>query len=162
MLNLASAVERSLWLLPALPLIGLFLWALVDEDWDSRIGARIALISSVLSVIGWWIAFSALATLYKGDRTFLLEIPLWDRGVHSYALTWRLDTLSATMGVVVAMLALLLQCFVLGHGQPLSAMAGIAASLAATSLVLLMGDYVGLSVAWVGLALASYLWPRSS
>ena len=162
MLNLANAVERSLWLLPAFPLVGLFLWALVDEDWESRIGARIALASSVLSVIGWWIAFSALATLYKGDRTFLLEIPLWDRGVHSYALTWRLDTLSATMGVVVAMLALLLQCFVLGHGQPLSAMAGIAASLAATSLVLLMGDYVGLSVAWVGLALASYLWPRSS
>ena len=161
-LNLASAVERNLWLLPAFPLMGLFLWALVDEDWESRIGARIAVASSVLSLIGWWFAFSALATLYKGDRTFLLEIPLWDRGLRTYALTWRLDTLSATLGVVVAMLALLLQCFVLGHGQPLSAMAGITASLAATSIVLLMGDYVGLCVAWVGLALATYLWPRRS
>jgi NADH-quinone oxidoreductase subunit L len=156
-------VNAPLWLLPALPLAGFLLCALLGKKLGKTFVSAVGVGSVGLATI---VAYARLIPFLLGRRELIVE-PLagWiTAGAFSVDLSFRLDPLSALMTAFVTFVAFWIHVYSIGYMRRDQTAAGYARYFAYMNLfmfsmlaLVLAQNFLVMFVGWEGVGLCSYL-----
>ncbi|MGH9605752.1 MAG: NADH-quinone oxidoreductase subunit L [Terracidiphilus sp.] len=112
----ASFAVRTLWLIPAVPMVAAGAIALLKQP-HRRLSAGLAIGSLAFSMVLAWVAFAHVVAGWIGGVTVRETVNFtWIQvGTSSVALGWILDPLSAVMLVMVTLVGLLIFIYSTGY-----------------------------------------------
>ena len=155
------SVTAILWLIPALPLLGSAVIAVLgrrvlkcESHWPCVIGIGVACLLSLVTLIAVWTSDPEFHFLYP-------YFPWFEAGNVNVSLTLRADALTAIMLVMITFIGTLIAVFSIGymHNDP-----GYPRFFAAFSLfvffmtgLVLASNFIALYACWEGVGLCSYL-----